>query len=207
MASRTKLTKTLLWTAAVLMTTAAPAVAQDTAFLTGLRPIELSIGGAGVLSVPTSGGSVRIQLSVPLDDRRSLEIYAGPYLGTINNELGSRIRASFGFQFTRRLNVGRRPGLELFATSGAEGAITQQDTFGCSAPGTVCAPRTRTEVIPPLVGLFGLGMHKVLSPHLALRVEAQALCFLFVPFGARAGISLSIPLGQTYETVTRTVRR
>jgi hypothetical protein len=91
MGSLTKMATALLWTAGALMTFAVPAMAQDTAWggaLIGNRPIELSIGGAGVVSWATSGVGIRIRLAIPLDERRSIEIFAGPYHDATTDGVG-----------------------------------------------------------------------------------------------------------------------
>jgi hypothetical protein len=61
-------------------------------------------------------------------------------------------------------------------------------------------------VLPPVVGLAGFGVQKALSPHLAMRIEIQGLVALVVPAGVRAGISLTMPIGQVYETPIRVTR-
>jgi len=200
----TKVTVKVLWTAGILLGLAAPVTAQNTAFggTSGyVRPIELSVGGAGVLGWPTSGVSFRAQLVIPLDDRKSLEIFAGPYQGGHGDDFLGDIKGSYGFEFTRRLNQGRWPGLQLFLSSGAEGAVVRDRFSSCFTPG--CAPGSRTYVLPPLIWMFGFGVQKTLSPHYALRIEAHGLFALVVPLGVRAGISLAIPLGQTYRTTAK----
>jgi hypothetical protein len=144
-------------------------------------------------------------IAIPIGDRRSIEIFGGPYVGAINDDLVGGIRASYGFQFTRRLDRGLGPDVEVFISSGAEGLVLRDQAYDCYGPG--CGPHDRTYVLPPIIGMFGVGVQKAFSPHCALRIEAHGLFALVVPLGVRAGVSLSIPLGQVYRTSSKAARR
>jgi hypothetical protein len=208
MASLTKMRMALLGAAGLLAMVVSPAAAQDTApwgAPSGARPIELSVGGAGVWTWATSGGSLRAMITIPRGERRSIEIFGGPYWGSKTQGFPDDVLASFGFQSVRRVDGGGRPGFKLFLTSGLEGFVMRQPASNCFAPG--CFRQPRTLILPPFILIFGLGAQKTLSPHTALRVEAQGVIAAVVPLGARLGISLSVPLGQVYATGKGAVRR
>lgn len=201
----TKVTITVLWTAGLLVAT--PAAAQQTAGAgapAGVRPIEVSFGGAAVTSTTTSGGSFRVSVTLPVRKDRSLEIFGGPYLnvGDVDSDLGG-IRATYGFQWKRYLDAVGSPRLNFFVTSGFEGVVLREQVYDCYGS-PVCGPHNRTYALPPLIWLLGGGAQKVLSPHCALRIEAQAV-LAWISLGVRAGVSLSIPLGQVYQTAPRAV--
>ena len=201
-------TMTFLCAAGLVLTLASPATAQDTAAggpPASLRPIELSLCGAGVLSWATSGVSIRAMVTIPVGERRSLEIFGGPYQATRNQEFVDDVRAFYGVQTRRRIDRGSRPGFELFLSSGVEGVVWREPSYSCSAPGCVRPPRTY--ILPPLIAMFGFGAQKTLSPHAALRVEAQGLIALVVPVGVRLGVSLSVPIGQVFEAGKQGARK
>jgi hypothetical protein len=217
MTSVTKLITVSVWALGLMGILAAPAAAQNPATAAAQdtaaggasasrpRPIELSIGGAGVLSWLSSGGDIRAMVVVPIGERLSIDIFGGPYHGTVSDAFGEDVLAFYGAQVTRRIDRRRRPGFEPFLSFGAEGIVSRyREYYPCFPPG--CGPHTVTHVLPPVVGLAGFGVQKALSPHLAMRIEIQGLVALVVPAGVRAGISLTMPIGQVYETPIRVTR-
>ena len=53
-----------------------------------------------------------------------------------------------------------------------------------------------THVLPPLLGLAGVGVQYTVTPHLAVRIESQAAIALIIPVGVRVAAGVPIPLGR-----------
>jgi hypothetical protein len=177
---------------------ALPATAQPTetpagpggAPLTAGRLVEIGVGGGGVTSFLGNGGDLRVTVTVPRGERRSIEGFVGVYRG--NDALETR--GVYGFQVRQPIERGRRPGFEPFATFGIMGIVARYQTSDC--PYASCRPHTSTHVLAPFLGLAGVGVQYAVTPHLAVRLESQAAIALIVPVGVRVAAGVSIPLGR-----------
>jgi hypothetical protein len=198
---------TNLWAIGLVALLAAPASAQTSAGVGTAaaphRPIELSVGGTGVASWLSFGGGIRATIAIPIGERLSLDVFGGPYWGAENGNLSEEVVAFYGAQVTRRIDRGRRLGFEPFLTFGGEGVIYRDEFFSYPCFPGGCQPQSHIRIFPPVIGLIGFGVQKTLSPRLALRMDVQGMVAIVIPAGVRAGISLSIPLGQVYETPPR----
>jgi hypothetical protein len=177
----------------------AHAVTQEaalTAFSTGGlppvadRPLEIGVGVGGVMSLGGGGGDVRVTVTIPRHDLRSLEGFVGIYRG--NDVFNTR--GVYGFQVRQDMARIRRPGVEPFATFGLMGIVARLETSGC--PHVNCGARVSTRVLPPFLFLAGVGAQYTVKPHVAVRLESQVGIALFVPVGVRVAAGVSIPLGH-----------
>ncbi len=159
----------------------APAAAQE-------RPLEVSFGLDGIASSQGNGGDLRLTFGIPAGDRLTFELFGGPYRG--NDTL--RTEGVYGFQIRQRL-LRHRPGIEPFFTYGALGVIARSESFYCSP--SPCRWERRTQVLPPLLGLLGVGVEYPVASRLKVRVELQGGFFLILPVGVRAAAAFTIPLG------------
>jgi hypothetical protein len=182
-----------------LMASALPVTAQEPtetpagpgeAPLTASRAVEIGVGVGGDVSFVGNGGDLRITVSVPRGARRSIEGFAGVYRG---NDV-FKTRGVYGFQIRQQMARGRRPRFEPFATFGLMGIVVRYQTSDCSYAS--CRPYTSTHVLPPFLGLAGVGAQYAVTPHLAVRLEWQAAIALVIPVGVRMAAGVSIPLGR-----------
>ena len=126
--------------------------------LTPDRPVEIAVGAGGVLSWAGSGGDLRVMVSVPHSERRSIEGFAGVYRG--NDFFDTR--GVYGFQIRQEIMKGRRPGIRPFWTYGLMGIVARYETYDC--PYVNCGPRMSTHVLPPFLGLVGGGVQYTVTP-------------------------------------------
>ncbi len=169
--------------------------------LTTDRPVEVGVGSGGVMSWAGGGGDLRVTVTVPRNERRSMEAFAGIYRGDdfVNT------RGVYGFQIKQPIVRWRRPGFEPFATFGAMGVIARAESTDCrTAP---CRHDVSTRVLPPFLGLAGLGAQYAVTPRVAVRVEAQAGVLLFFPVGVRVSAGVAIPIGRVASSGPAAVSR
>lgn len=74
------------------------------------------------------------------------------------------------------------------------GLVARYETYDC--PYVNCGPHMSTHVLPPFLGLAGVGVQYTVTPHLAVRFEAQAAIALIIPVGVRVAAGVSIPIGR-----------
>jgi hypothetical protein len=156
------------------------------------RPVEIGVGTGGVMSWAGSGGDLRVTVTVPRSERRSIEGFAGIYRGSGNDFFDTR--GVYGFQIKQQIVRGRRSGFEPFATFGAMGIVARYETSDCLQRS--CGYHVSTLVLPPFLFLAGGGAQYTVTPHLAVRLDAQAGIALFIPVGVRVAAGVSIPLGR-----------
>jgi hypothetical protein len=166
-----------------LVASALPVTAQD-------RPVEIGVAVGGVASFVGNGGDLRVTVTVPRGDRRSIEGFVGVYRG--NDVFDTR--GVYGFQIKQQIARGRRSGPEPFATFGIMGLVTRYETSDCSYAS--CRRYTSTRVLAPFLGFAGVGVQYAVTPHLAVRLESQAAVALIIPVGIRVTAGVSIPLGR-----------
>ena len=184
---------------ALLATSAVPVAAQQpTEIAAGHieRPVQIGVGVGGVTSFVGNGGDVRVTVSVPLGERRSIDGFVAAYRGdAIENFVTT---GTYRFQITQPIDRGRRPGFQFFATFGLMGIFGRAEAYKCSNGS--CQPYLNTtKVLPPLLGLAGVGVQYTVTPRLAVRVESQAAIFLIIPVGIRVSAGVSIPLGHVFS--------
>ena len=161
----------------------------------GSRPIEVLVGFDGVTSWQGDGHDVRLAIAVPRGERLSFEFFGGAYHGR-----GASLDPSaiYGFQVRRQILRGRRPGTEPFFTYGAMGVVAR------SLCGTgPCSISEQSKILPPALGLFGVGVQHIVASHLAVRVEAQGGFFFVIPVGLRVAAAVAVPLGRFKPWVER----
>jgi hypothetical protein len=178
-----------------LLLASVPAFAQQT------RPVQVLFGVDGVASWVGDGHDLRLSISVPKGDRLSVEFFGGNWHGDPGTLYDTA--AIYGFQIRQRIFPGRRPGVDPFLTYGTMGVIgrsVRPDAIVIAGDqrcnGHPCQQSQPATVAPPLLGLFGIGVQHTISPHLALRVEAQGGFFFVIPVGVRVAASVAIPLGR-----------
>jgi hypothetical protein len=152
------------------------------------RPLEIGIAGGGEVSPISSGGDLRLNLTVPRSERRALEFFVGGYRGSNDFDLGV-----YGFQVRRPMAKRRRPGVEPFVTLGVMGFFDRFEASRCRDGG--CRAERSFRVFPPVLGLIGVGAQYTIRPRLAVRVESQAAMALIIPVGFRFAAGVSMPLG------------
>ena len=197
------------WAAIYVAVSTSPAFAQNpNGPVMRDRPVEINIGATGVLTWITSGGDLRPMISFPVGERISLEVFGGPYWGTRSSAVDLGIRGFYGVQVKREIDLGRRAGVTPFLTFGATGVVSRDVTYTCSYVNTVatCHPHETTQVLPPIIGLFGGGVQWVVTSRLAVRVEAQGVVAFIVPLGLRVSVGISVPLGHQYASSARAAR-
>lgn len=181
--------RSFAWAVSLVAVSAVPAFAQERN-----RPVEIGLGATGVVTWITSGGDLRASISIPVNDRVSMEFFGGPYGGS--DRLGLPIKGFYGVQLKREIDRGSRAGLTPFLTFGAAGVVASYDTYDC--PFGNCRRRS-TLVLPPMIGLIGGGVQYTVNPRLAVRVEAQGVIALIVPAGVRVSVGVSIPVGHRFS--------
>lgn len=132
---------------------------------------QLSVGFAGYapFGVEDLDGTLppaaELRFSLPVTDRFAIE----PFVNIGGTRVGGRRYAEglWGVQVRQRIVRSTQHDSFAFTTYGAAGAY--------SAGG----------VIPPVLGLFGLGLHVPLTRFLSFRPEAQLLTVHVVPIGGR----------------------
>ena len=126
----------------------------------------------------------------------SVELWRVSYRGdAIENFVTT---GTYGFQITQPIDRGRRPGFQPFATFGLMGIFGRAEAYKCSNGS--CQPYLNTtKVLPPLLGLAGVGVQYTVTPRLAVRVESQAAIVLIIPVGVRISAGVSIPLGRVFS--------
>jgi len=153
--------------------------------------VEMALGVGGVASIAGNGRDARVMVSFPRSEGRAIEAFAGAYDGS--DAFGTK--AVYGVQVRRPVHKGGAWAFDPFVTYGAMGALVRYQATTCV--NHHCSPHDQTRLLAPLLGLVGAGVEYTLRPRLAVRVDYQAgLAFLFLPVGARAGASVSIPLGH-----------
>jgi hypothetical protein len=158
------------------------------------RQFEVGLAATGVLTAPAIGGDLRLTVSIPVTDRHSIEVFAGPFSGDSSN-FDEDIKAFYGVQVRQTLPGKARPGVEPFISYGAVGIISKYQEYFTCALGRVCTPHTETHAYPPLVGLIGGGVQYALKPRLAVRIEANGFVALILPIGGRFSVGFTIPVG------------
>ena len=118
--------------------------------------------------------SAELRFTMPMSDRLALE----PFV-TTGAPGGGRSAGREGFYGVQiRQRIARLTGQSAyaFATYGAAGYYS------------------KVGLGPPLIGQFGVGLHKRMSDRLAFRPEIQLVTFHVVPIGARfvAGVSVDV---------------
>ena len=154
------------------------------------RPVEINVGTGGVLSWAGNGGDLRVMVTVPHSERRSIEAFVGVYRGSDFFDT----RGVYGFQIKQQIVKGRRPGIEPFMTFGVMGIVARYEEYDCLYVN--CRPHMSTHVLPPFLGLVGGGVQYAVTPRLAMRLDYQAAIALIIPVGGRVAASVSIPLGR-----------
>jgi hypothetical protein len=158
-----------------------------------------------------------IHATLPFSQRFALEVsttlgrralYPSRYGGAIV-EGGDvhRTEGLFAIVVRQRLSS-TRPGLHAFATYGLAGF------FGTTSSGAIretypngrvysYPASTYSRTVGPGFPIVGGGFQKELTPHLALRADAQVLFFLFIPAGFRTSASMVVPIGRFRTSRTR----
>jgi hypothetical protein len=179
-------------------------------------PIQIGIGVGGLsmadvdISLHGSWGFPEIRLTVPWSPGLAVEVVAGVTRRHVeqlyyDSEGGKVLRSSHlegPYTLHIRHKVGRpERGFQAFVTYGATGHFD----FITYAPETYLTFGDRTvsvndwptrEIIPPIATTVGLSVERQLGRRFALRGDAQLLAVLIFPFGARASVTASIPLGR-----------
>jgi len=131
--------------------------------------------------------------------RRSIPIPA--YVHDLTGGDTVRVETLYGVVVRQRLRATTRPGFHVFISYGVAGTYAHDTT----------PPRQyfngRSVVTLPgyddahndglLFPIAGVGVHKALGHHLALRVESQAVTFVGLPVGVRLSAGVAVPIGGT----------
>src|SRR5438128_8534857 len=131
---------------ALLAPAAVPVAAQE-------RPVGIGVDVGGITSVVGHGADLRVTVSVPIGDRRSIEGFAAAYRGP-DEEFHTR--GVYGFRFAQRMPWTSRPNVKVFWTVGAFGLIGRDESYACRDG--VCGLQRSTSVLPPLLAFGGLGV-------------------------------------------------
>jgi hypothetical protein len=116
-----------------------------------------------------------VQVSFPLSDRFAFE----PFVTVGSSQLRSgAVEGFYGAQIRQRIARLTTSSAYAFVTYGAAGYYSG---YG---------------IDPPISGQFGFGLHKRLSPRMALRPEVVLVTLHVMPIGARFLIGMSIDLAR-----------
>lgn len=109
--------------------------------------------------------AVELRLSLPVTDRFAVE----PFVNVGATHIGGRRYAEglWGVQVRQRIVRTTQHNSFVFVTYGAAGVYTAGSNT------------------PPVLGLFGVGLHHPLTPFLSFRPEVQLLTVHVVPIGGR----------------------
>ncbi len=152
--------------------------------------------GAGIQATLPFAQRFALELSTTLGGRA---LYPSRYGGAIV-EGGDvhRMEGLYAVAVRQRLSS-TRPGLYAFATYGLAGF------FGTTSYGAIretypngrvysYPASTYSRTVGPGFPIVGGGVQRELTPHLALRADAQVLFFLYIPAGFRTSASMVVPL-------------
>jgi len=181
------------------------------------------VGGAHVISgggdfYGRGLGSVTVDAhgSIPLSDRFGLEPFvtygrrsiAPPAAaGTVVGGDTQRTEGLYGVVVTQRLRGLTRPGFHVFLSYGVAGMYGHDRTpprqyiSGRSVYNAPGFDYSEKNGLPFPVA--GIGVHKSLGEHLALRIESQAITFLTIPVGVRVSAGVAVALGRTSPSSRR----
>ncbi len=168
---------------------ARPVSAQDAAPATTSRPATVDVALGGLLSMGGAGVDLRLSATLPVTERRSVELFAG--VSESRDLLDTQ--GVYGFQVRRVLDNGQR-GHRAYSSFGLMGVIARYEEREC--PYAHCRLRTSNHVLPPVLGLVGGGADFPVRQRLAIHVEAQLAFALFVPVSGRMAVGVSVPLGR-----------
>ena len=150
------------------------------------RPVELGVGTGGVLSwldgATAPGADLRV--SLPFTDRTDIE----PLIALRFTRQDGRVEGFYGAHMRRRIGMHRDDAtFQPYATFGLIGLFMHtRESFGSS----------HAVVSPPFLMLVGGGVQHPVNGRLAVRVEAQAVTFLFMPLGMRVATGVSVATGH-----------
>jgi hypothetical protein len=184
----------LLASIVCLVASALPVSAQEPTD----RPVEIGVGVGGVTSLGGAGGDMRVSVTIPRGERRSIEGFAGIYRG--NDAFDTR--GVYGLQIRQPMARSRPSG---FFSFGLMGIVARHEVPDC--PHVNCATHMSSYVLPPLLLLAGAGFQHTVTPHLAVQLESQVGIALFIPVGIRVAAGVSIPLGHVASHTSAVVSR
>ena len=167
--------------------------------------------GAGLQSAGIDArGSVSLSDRFALETfvtygRRSIPVHESEW--TVTGGDTQRVEGLYGIVVRQRLRAITRPGFHMFVSYGLGGVYAHETTparqykngrFVFDVPGF-----SYTEHDGFLFPMVGVGVHKSVGEHLAIRVEAQLVTFLSIPAGVRVSAGVAVPLGGQSTSPSR----
>jgi len=153
------------------------------------RPATFNVAFGGLASLGGGGVDLRVSANLPVNDRKSIEFFAGvaesgDYLDT---------QGVYGVQFRRLVN-GADAKHQVYSSVGFMGLVARYETPDCTRHS--CISTTSNHVLPPVLFLAGGGVDFDFKPRLKLHLESQMAFALVVPVSLRVAVGVSVPLGH-----------
>jgi len=180
------------------------------------QPAEVG-GGFGGVHVADGGdlwgrgfhsADVDARGSVALSDRFAVESFVTygrrsipipEYVHDVTGGDTLRVESLYGVMVRQRLRSTTRPGFHVFVSYGVAGAYAHDTTpprQHFNGRNVVTLPGFSYEHNDGLLfPIAGVGVHKSLGDHLALRIESQAVTFVGLPVGVRVSAGVAVPIG------------
>jgi hypothetical protein len=162
-----------------------------------------SIGGLGINS--TAGGSIVLadaRVTARISERFAVE----GLLDVMPDRDTTSTRGLYAIQVRQRIVHASSATQEIFVTYGGASTynhfprtVYQYTSSDHSQVEYVSPARTNFYPAVPILPMIGVGVHHVVNPHLALRLDAQAIVVPYPVLVTRLTGGVSVPLGR-YST-------
>lgn len=153
------------------------------------RPATFNVAFGGLASLGGGGVDLRVSANLPVNDRKSIEFFAG--VAESGDILDTR--GVYGVQFRRLVN-GADARHQVYSSVGFMGLVARYEAPDCLDAN--CDWTSTNHVTQPFLLLLGGGVDFDMKPRLKLHLESQMAFALVVPVSLRVAIGVSVPLGR-----------